>query len=230
MLRQRILLYLFVAWAGIIVLRLSQLMLFPRETVLNAVTKEAWTEGSIPAMRGRILDRNGRTLAWSERRFALYWRIPTDAAKSRQEFDLIVKAIPCCAMTKAETIAATAGRELMLNANLGPRDLEVFQLLREELTSVQVRSYVTRYHTDNRLLQRRIGEVRVVDGNEVGVSGEEKAYDELLRGRPGRYRVMVDKHGKWLKNTWEKTSGICTGYDVYLPISQDASEAKSKQP
>ena len=51
-----------------------------------------------------------------------------------------------------------------------------------------------------------------------GVSGAEAAHDVLLRGRPGRYRVLLDRTGSWIPGTWRRLSELRPGYDVYLPI------------
>jgi cell division protein FtsI/penicillin-binding protein 2 len=83
---------------------------------------------------------------------------------------------------------------------------------------LQLTGRFERQRYPDRDLARRLGRVVRRDGIEVGVSGLERANDAILRGRPGMFRVMVDREGRWLPETWEKVREMRPGYDVYLPV------------
>lgn len=216
--RLRILLAILMVWSLVVVARLSQLMLFPRETVRKA-TSDAWVPVTIPGMRGCILDRNGRYLAWSERYFALYWKVAPESARAAEELELLRGSLPAASLPAAEALPAQLGRELLISNNLAPRDMAILPVLQTEVAGLRLQSYFQRRYYPDRTIRRLLGEVLIMNGEEVGVSGEEKKQDELLRGRPGRFRVMANRDGTWVKNTWTKVMDMSPGYDVYLPIS-----------
>ena len=224
--RLRFLLYLFLAWLAIITLRLGQLMLLPGDKLRSAMAKESWFEGEIPGPRGRILDRNGLPLAWSTRHFSLVWQVPSDnPQRLHDEVQTISKAFGLDA-SAAEAQAATSGRELILVPDLTPRQMLTADRLRVTNSSLQVRGYTVRHRLVQPALRALLGDVTIIDGSEVGVSGQEKEHDPLLCGRPGRFRVLLNRQGKWVKETWQKTMDIGPGYDVYPPISVESQSAK----
>jgi len=87
------------------------------------------------------------------------------------------------------------------------------------IRGVRLESYFARHYCSAPEVVLALGQVTLIDGAEVGVSGAEKTHDALLRGRPSSYRVMVDKHGEWIPETWRKTDELRPGFDVHLPAS-----------
>jgi penicillin-binding protein 2 len=72
------------------------------------------------------------------------------------------------------------------------------------------------------LLQQRRNEYSM--GDEIGFSGIEKTYEDILRGQKGIQYVLVDSHQKTIgkyKNGEEDKSAI-KGYDLVLSIDKDA--------
>ena len=41
-------------------------------------------------------------------------------------------------------------------------------------------------------------------------------YDHLLRGTPGKFTVMLDRHGKWINQTFRIITPPAAGQDIYL--------------
>lgn len=70
-----------------------------------------------------------------------------------------------------------------------------------------------RFHKE---FNKEIGEVRQISGMESGVSGLEKEYDHILRGTPGKFTVMLDRHGKWINQTFRIITPPTPGKDIYL--------------
>jgi len=218
-----ILLVVLTLWALVVLVRLLQLTLFPGERVLAAIQKDSWVEGEIPAPRGCILDRNGYPLAWSSRHFLVRWRVPQDRARAADEYAILSRVLGGNLPVAVAQLPDQAEGCLVLKRDLSPRELAVLAELRAEMSGLAIESYTVRHRCVQPDVQQRIGTVAMVDDREAGVSGEEKFNDEMLSGRPGRFRVMVDKDGKWLKQTWQKTMDILPGYDVYLPITVGSS-------
>ncbi len=72
------------------------------------------------------------------------------------------------------------------------------------------------------LLQKRRNEYSM--GDEIGFSGIEKTYEDILRGQKGIQYVLVDSHQKTIgkyKNGEEDKTAI-KGYDLVLSIDKDA--------
>mgnify|MGYP001067886212 FL=1 len=140
----------------------------------------------IPGLRGSILDRNGKPLAWSERRLRLAWQLPqdsTDALAIRerlQEIPELQKHLPT-----AEELPELLGQKLVLVEALSG-SLEPELLVHVESGDLLLEGYFIRQMSGH---PEVIGQVAVdpVSGLEVGVSGLEKEYDRRLRGKVLRY-------------------------------------------
>lgn len=218
------------AWAVVIVARLGQLMLFPGERLLAGIHRDAWVEGEIPAPRGCILDRSGRPLAWSTRHFSLSWQVPSDPVVAREEWSILNRYGIVGHPEETAAVEGLCGKQITLKSDLSAQDVAGVARLRRSVPGLDMKSWTTRHYWNDPALQPRLGSVQTVDGHQVGVSGAEKHDEPLLAGRPGRYRVMVDKDGKWIPETWQKTADVCPGYDVYLPLTAGQPRAAGADP
>jgi len=97
-------------WILLIVARLLVLMVFQRERYVAAMDRECWREQTIPAMRGRILDRKGLPLAWSTRHFALQWKVPVGKAEIDRCLALVSRVVTLSDLPNRAKLAAAAGR------------------------------------------------------------------------------------------------------------------------
>lgn len=209
----------FLLWAVVLVLRLAQLMVLDRDRYLHEMERESWREFVVPAPRGRILDRNGVPLAWSERQFRLVYRVPETVAAIVGDFGAFRGRFPGVPLPQAESLLVAAGEEVRVIPRLdSPMAARVTADLPEP-SRFRVESHFVRKYYPNARLQRRLGRVSEFEGELVGASGEERRYDHRLRGVAGRYRVMVDKNGAWIPSTWEKLRDLRPGYDVHLNIA-----------
>ncbi len=223
--RTTALLFVFVLWGVVVTVRLAQCMIFQRSRILPGLMASAVSRGVIPARRGRLLDRDGRTLAWSTRQFFLSWRIPAgkkDAARAwhklaewREYFD---------AGWSQTVILTRTGTVCELARNLDPKAVISLKKAENTVDGLRVRSRFVRHRHPAPRIRRILGRVVVRDGMEIGVSGAEKDHDALLSGVPGQYTIMVDRHGNWLPETWRSLRDVRPGYDVSLPIRAPAGE------
>lgn len=229
--RTSILLLFMGAWGALILFRMGQLMLFPGEKLLKAVHQDTWISGEIPAPRGCILDQNGRPLAWSTRQFSLYWRVPVDPLRAGEEQAILRQYIRNgdTGLT-ADGLRAAAGQAVVVKSSVTAREMEAVARLKSQISGLDLRSASVRHRTSDPALARILGTVRMIDGRETGLSGVEKAQDAVLAGKNGRFRVMVDRNGNWMKETWQKTGDMRPGYDVYLPIRADGAVAYQPAP
>ncbi|MFO7821420.1 MAG: hypothetical protein R6V56_05135 [Lentisphaeria bacterium] len=226
--RAPILIFIFLIWALAICLRLFQVMVINRDTYLEQMAASSWCQDTIPAIRGRILDKTGHPLAWSTRHFKLLWDTPPDTERCYRELKLIRETLP---ISTSALPATLQGKNLItLVRDLHPTDFKTASELASALKSVKISSFFIRHRVSDPRLQKRLGDVVLRNGTEVGVSGAELEHDSLLRGRPGVFKVMLSPRGNWLPQTWQQIRPVKAGYDVYLPlrfVPAPASEAVS---
>ncbi len=206
----------FVVWAGVIGLRLLQIMVVDRDTYLGRFHNKSWRVGVLPAIRGRILDRLGSPLAWSIRNFDLYYT-PADDDAQRDADAAAYEQLTRITMPPI----GEAGSDVLIRASLHPQDVLKLRQLTNRNKRFQIISTFRRlYATHDTRIRRLLGTTRIVDGREKGASGLEKRYNSRLTGIDGKYQVMVDKHDHWIAETWTEIQTPIPGYDVYVPINQ----------
>lgn len=216
--RMTAVLFVFVLWALVITLRLAQFMVLDRGRYVAAMTREAVVEGVLPAPRGRILDRDGRVLAWSERVFALEWRVPSTPEAARREGALLAAEPLLAAAVAALGEAPTPGTVAPLATGLPAAEAVRLEPLLGRLHSLRLASHFRRHHVQDPLWREALGQVRLApDGCEVGVNGLEYTHDGILRGQAGLFRVMRNSQGDWLPETWRKEREMRAGFDVQIP-------------
>ncbi len=213
------LLFLYCLWAGVIVLRLAQFMIVQRDHTVESMEREAVFQGLLPAARGRLLDRDGRVLAWSERVFTVHWQVPRNPAQAEAERKAL-SAEPWLASAIPEPLPPEwLGARVLLAQDVDLERAVRLDDLAEAVRGLEISASFRRHVVPDPAVRALVGRVgRDTDGSEVGLTGAEAEHDAILRGFPGVFQVMVDKEGRWLPETWQKTGELRPGYDVQLPI------------
>ena len=226
--RLTVLLFVFCLWSGLIVLRLAQFMIVQRGRTLEAMTRDAVFEGVVPAARGRILDRNGRVLAWSERLFDIHWRVPRDLEQG-EAMRRVFAQVPWLQAAIPQPLRPEhSGTRLELAHDQPAERVVQLEALSEQLPGLEITARFQRHVVPDPALRHYLGQVRCrADGTEVGISGVELGHDDILQGLPGAFQVMLDKEGRWLPETWQKVSDLCPGFDVQLPLRTEPAEGHS---
>ena len=176
--------------------------------------KMARFHGMLPAMRGRILDRAGRTLAWSERYFDLYLTLPEGSEPEEEIFEAVRRAIGEQAFPKTGT-----GMPMLLKRDLSPAELLALEPAVKNSRAFRIRSRVERIAVSNPAARSRLGTVRNENGELVGASGLEAEFDARLRGRAGRFEVMLDRRRNWISGSWKLLAEPVPGEDVRLDVT-----------
>ena len=183
---------------------------------LHRLRFDAMRAGVISSLRGRVLDRNGKPLAWSVRYFSLYYKVPPEYAKFRQDIQDI-KELLTRPIEQISTVKP--GQLIKLIDEINPGEIIELRQYTGNNKRFQIQSSFRRvYGTFDPVILAMVGRVKKVDNREVGVSGAERAFNSRLMGSDGKYKVTVDKQENWIPETWEQIQGPVPGFDVYLPI------------
>ena len=181
----------------------------------------ATSRGIIPPVRGRIVDRDGVPLAWNEKYFDLYY-IPAGSGRiAASRWEALREIVP--ELEEQPPEPGVSGRTLLR------RNLSVDQLLKLEFLvkgnpSLRILPRLERITVSSPRIRSLIGSV-TSDGLELrGVSGLEKEFDFLLRGTPGRYRVMLDRARNWVESSWKLETEPVPGHEVRLFRTVDELE------
>jgi cell division protein FtsI/penicillin-binding protein 2 len=213
--RINLFLLFFTIWALLILLRLYQIMIVDRDDYLQQLEKDSWRTGTLPAIRGRILDQNGTPLAWSIRSFSLYYEPSRESRQSETDFLTVYKVLSL----DPDSIPEVSGEQaVLIKDQLTPEDLLKLRPIMAENKAFRIESRFRRkYASNDSRLRRTLGSTTIIDNREVGVSGMEKEHNMRLTGIDGKYRVMLDKYNNWITETWVELQPPGPGYDVYIP-------------
>lgn len=176
--------------------------------------KMARFHGTLPAMRGRILDRAGRTLVWSERYFDLYLTLPDGMKPEDETFDAVRETVKDLKIPEAGT-----GTPVLLKRDLAPAELLALEPVVKNNRAFRIESRVERIAVSNPAARSRLGTVKREDGELVGASGLEAEFDARLRGRPGRFEVMLDRRRNWIAGSWKLLEEPAPGEDIRLDVT-----------
>lgn len=223
--RIRILSIIFGVWALFAAGRLFYFTVVERGRYVSDSVKLAWRDGSIPVVRGKILTSDGVPLAWSEFQVRLTLESFPKNKGARERLFAYVKENFSIELTGQEKLP----HPLVLMADMS----EFNRLHRLAAPHLDLRCsiiMVRRRHPD-RSLDGVIGFCRRRDdGMLEGVSGLEKEYEKTLRGREGIFRVMLNRYGRFVKETLRVRQEAIPGTDVKLNRSlQDFQKESEKK-
>jgi cell division protein FtsI (penicillin-binding protein 3) len=148
----------------------------------------------LPAYRGQISDRRGEPLAISTPVISL-WADPRSLAAS-ERIDELGRALGLDPGTLQERLARYAGKQFMyLERHLEPDRARAVLAL--GIDGVRGQREYQRFYPAGEVTAQLVGMTNV-DGR--GVAGLELAYDEWLRGRPGKKRYIKDLRGDTVRD------------------------------
>ena len=210
----------FVVWAALVLFQLTRVMVLERtEHLVTAPPESGWKTEIVPGGRGRILDSRGRPLAWSTRHFRLRWSVPRDPHDAEDAWDILTTAVNPDPQWNPDRIRLFLDQEIILCHDISSQDFANLANLDSVGIDFEVESYMNRHRIALRSLRDRLGATMIQDGIEVGVSGFEKRYDELLRAKSGVIRVFVAESGEKIPDSREILRHVRPGYDVYAPFT-----------
>lgn len=182
-----------------------------REKHLEIGRKIALHTGEYHAPRGRLLDRDGTPLAWSEKYFDLIRTVAMPDPNLDKQLNELLK--------KPLRPEPRPDGQLVLRRDLSPEEIARLETILQQHLALRIEPRLERISVNSEKLRRRLGAVAVANGRQTGISGLELQYDEQLGGRPGRYEVMLDRYRNWVESTWCLTTEAVPGQDVRLDFT-----------
>jgi cell division protein FtsI (penicillin-binding protein 3) len=179
----------------------------------------------LPAGRGAIYDRNGQALAMSVAQ-------PQVVADPSQIAGKITVARTLAAILDADPAEVEAelrgdGRYQVIAKELTPKQADAVReaVAEGELPGITVEDSYVRSAPSGQLARGVIGHAlpegqQDVEGNTGGISGVEKAYDQILRGDPGQLYYEQDVSGNPIAGGRRQLEAAKPGTDLYLTLDQ----------
>jgi len=152
-------------------------------------------EEDLPAYRGVIYDRNGEALAVSTP-VAAIWTDPSFVELAASDIAAVARVLGRDADDLAAEIEAGAGREFVYLARRVGWDVAE-QVRALGLEGVYFQREYRRYYPAGEMAAHVVGMTNIDD---LGLEGIELSFDEHLRGRPGRKRVLKNRRGETIEH------------------------------
>lgn len=165
----------------------------------------------IPAYRGIVSDRRGEPLAVSTPVISL-WANPRQLAASDRVGEL-ESALGLTTGALAARLENYANREFMyLQRHMTPP--EARSVLRRKIPGVGGHREYQRYYPAGEVAAHVVG---MTDVDDRGIEGMELAFEDWLKGTPGRKQVIKDLHGEVVRDIGELRAAE-PGRDLQLSI------------
>lgn len=171
-------------------------------------------EVTVMPERGRILDRNGQVLTVSTPVGSL-WAEPVVFCAASTKWKPMLTLLD---VTEKQLQASCQKYEksdfMYIKRRVSPMLAE--QVMQLEIAGIDVQQEYKRYYPGGPAGAHLVGFTNV---DEVGQEGLERAFDERLRGRPGRIRVLKDRAGNYVE-TVESIQQVRHGEELVISIDQ----------
>jgi cell division protein FtsI (penicillin-binding protein 3) len=166
-----------------------------------------------PAVRGRVLDRNGEALAVSTPVKSI-WAIPSDVTLSAKQRTRLASLLQMPAVELDKKLADPARDFVYLKRQISPDVADAVEAL--GIKGISQQREFRRYYPGGEVTAHVIGFTGVDDAGQEGV---ELAHQQTLGGRPGSRRVIKDRLGRIV----EDVESIRVGQDgVDLTLALDS--------
>lgn len=148
----------------------------------------------IVAHRGMIVDRNGEPLAISTPVESI-WVNPRELARNESDIRRLATTLQLNPDSLVESVQANAEREFMyVQRRIPPDQAQIVMAL--DLDGVYSRQEFQRYYPQGEVTAHVLGFSNIDD---IGQEGLELAFDDWLKGVPGRQQVIKDRRGRIIR-------------------------------
>jgi penicillin-binding protein 2 len=235
-----------VALFAVLFFRLWNLQVLAGDEYLAEAKNNRTREFKVIAPRGDILDRDGEVLVDNRTSLALQLntqKLPEDRAEERAELarlgELAHMSLLEVRRTIAESEEVAAGAPVTLRRDVGYELIAYIEENQREFPGVSVERVFVRHYPDGARAAHVLGTVGEIEdeelkerqyrglepGDEIGQAGAEYAYDQYLRGEPGRTRIQVNALGQPTPGGELDSIPPTPGDSLKLTIDGDAQAA-----
>ena len=207
--RFKVLVYLFLLWGVIIVARTFYLSVIKRDDILFLANKIAKFNGKLPSLRGRILAKDGKVLVYNKNYFTLLLQA-SDVILSIEEEYQIEKIIG----------PFNIDDSLILKKNLSVKEIIKLEEIIKSGVPLKIKIVSKRVCHPSKAVEFFAG----MQNDNVGISGWEKEFDDILKGENGKFTVLLDRRRNWIASTFKVLKSRIAGKDVTLPYTLDEIE------
>ncbi len=172
----------------------------------------------MPAMRGKITDRNGVVVASSVPVRAI-WAIPEDVSANEVELRQLAKLLSLPEKELRARLANEDRKFVYLKRQVAVEVAEKIKAMK--LKGIHQRPEFKRYYPEGETFAHLLGFTNV---EERGQEGVELALESALAGRPGSRRVIKDRLGNVIEEA-ELLRAPVDGQDVVLSIDSKIQNA-----
>ncbi len=235
--------------AGFLILafRLFYLQIVKGDYYRGLAENNSVSEVAIPAPRGKILDRNGKLLAKNNFRSSVFYIVSGDLAYDKENIELIRKFLDIPPENADEIMESVAGAEpedvvlikedipkstfIALEERLGDfKRIDIETLPRRSYPygryATHIVGYLGRISSEEYELYKHLG---YSSSDIVGKNGIEKMYDDVLRGKPGVNKLLVDITGK-LKGVKMRPAVDASGEEIFDEKGRPVFEEDKRKP
>lgn len=192
-----------------------------REKIIAKGEKIARVWRQLPARRGRILDKNGKVLVWSELYCDLHYNNSGEYELSEDEQHALIQLFGKLDFDVPPSQA--------LRRHLRPDELIALEPLLLKGAPLRVVVRHERLVCDSEAVRELAGKVELKNAIQCGISGWELQNELLLRGIPGRYSVLLDRFGNYMPKSFKMGSPPSDGKDLRLNETLEEIEQKFKE-
>ena len=212
--RKRFLLVLFGIAATAVACRVFYLQILNKDFLINEGNARAVRSVTIPAYRGMITDRNGEPLAVSTPVTSI-WAVPGKVLEAAADLSELAELLGTSAQQIQEFLAARQSRNFVYIKRQVTPDL-ARQVRSLKIPGLNASKEYKRYYPIGEVASHLIGFTNVDDEGQEGI---ELAFDDWLRGAPGKKRVLKDLYGAIVKDI-ENIKQPVHGQSLTLALDQ----------
>lgn len=170
---------------------------------------------SVPAYRGQIKDKNGEPLAISTPVQSIWMNMRQIGDGDREKLGQMAKILGISDKNMQAFLKKEAGKRFVyLKRQINPDLADKVKAL--EITGVYFERAFKRYYPAGATAGHLLGFTNIDD---IGQEGMEHGYDYILRGKPGKKRVIKDGKGHIIKDV-ENIQEAVPGQDLVLTIDE----------
>ena len=212
--RHRALGVAFTLVALVYAVRLGDLQILESEAHRARQVAQSAEWESLPAVRGRILDRHGRVLAAPDTRYQAFLAVNELRVDRAEAIETVAAVVPVAAERRSAIAEASGGWSLVAS---DVSDEERVRLQRTIGQGIYFESRSAREYP--RSMGRRL--IGAVGSDGKGGTGLEADLDFWLVGEPGRAEVRLDGHRNAYRPPGGQVIDAVPGHDVVLTLDAE---------